>query len=150
MLNLCLIACPAGHMTELLTLMPAFEGHGNFIVTYDSIRTEHFHRITAVHTIPEIGFSIWRFALTFFIAFRLLWRERPDVIISTGTQLAIPFFVVGRMLGITTVFIESVCKIHSTTRTGRLIYPFANHFFVLWPSMIEVYGPRAVYEGGLF
>jgi beta-1,4-N-acetylglucosaminyltransferase len=149
-MKLCLIACPAGHMTELLALMPASQEHERFIVTHDSLRTEYFRQLAAVYTIPDVGLNVWRFGLTFLRAFRLLWRERPDVIISTGTQLAIPFFVVGRALGVTTVFIESLSRIRSTSKTGRLIYPFASYFYVQWLSMTELYGPKAAYEGGLF
>ena len=55
------------------------------------------------------------------LAIRVLWRRRPTVILSTGAGLASSFFVVGRLLGIRLVYVESITPVTDLSLTGRLI-----------------------------
>ena len=80
---------------------------------------------------------------------RILLRERPALVISTGAEVAIPTFYLARMLGIKTIFIEVWTRVHRPTGTGRLVFPVANHFYVQWPQMLDAYGRKARFVGGL-
>ena len=75
--------------------------------------------------------------------------ERPDLIVSTGAAVAVPFFVVGRLLGAKTVYIEIIDRMDSATLTGKLVYRFTDIFVVQWPEMTKVY-PKAVCLGSVF
>lgn len=72
---------------------------------------------------------------------RLAWRvvraRRPDAILSTGAGLAVPFFVVGKLLRRRLVYVESVTRIETISLSGRLVYPLADRFFVQWPQAAE-------------
>jgi len=80
------------------------------------------------------------------MAVRVLRRERPDVIISTGAGLAIPYFVLGRLFGSKLVYLEVFDRIDSPTLTGRVCYPFCHLFAVQWPEQRQFY-PRATLVG---
>ena len=67
-------------------------------------------------------------------AWRYLRERRPDAIVSTGAGLAVPFFIVGKLLGIRLVYVESVTRTKSISLTGRLVYPLADRFFTQWPD----------------
>jgi UDP-N-acetylglucosamine:LPS N-acetylglucosamine transferase len=75
--------------------------------------------------------------------------ERPDMIVTTGAEIAIPAFVIGRLMRAKTLFLESAARVTSTSRTGRILYHVSDFFFVQWPSNRSLYGPKAVYKGGL-
>jgi UDP-N-acetylglucosamine:LPS N-acetylglucosamine transferase len=81
----------------------------------------------------------------------LAWREvrgrRPDTILSTGAALAVPFFVVGRLLDRRCVYVESLTRIESVSLSGRLVYPLADSFFVQWPRAAA--RRRMRYEGSI-
>ena len=47
------------------------------------------------------------------------------------------------------IFIESFAKVNSPTLTGKLVYKFADRFYVQWEEMKEFY-PNALYEGGIY
>lgn len=47
------------------------------------------------------------------------------------------------------IYIESFAKINSPTLTGRVMYKFADIFYVQWPEMLKVY-PKAKYIGGIY
>jgi UDP-N-acetylglucosamine transferase subunit ALG13 len=82
-------------------------------------------------------------------AAHLLLRERPDLLISTGASPAVPFFLLGRGLGIRTLFIEDFNLVEQPSLTARLVYPLSHHFFVQWPQL-RAHFPRARYAGPLF
>lgn len=67
------------------------------------------------------------------VAWRTIRRIRPDAILSTGAGLAVPFFLVGKLLRTRLVYVESVTRIETLSLSGRLVYPLADRFFVQWP-----------------
>ena len=75
------------------------------------------------------------------LAFTLLRRDRPDIVISDGAGVAVPFFVIARALRIATVYVEVYDRIDSRTVTGRLCAPFTDLFCVQWEEQ------RALYPG---
>jgi UDP-N-acetylglucosamine:LPS N-acetylglucosamine transferase len=72
------------------------------------------------------------------LAWRLL-RRRPDVVISTGAGAALPFFVVARLRGVPTVYLEVYDRIDTPTLTGRLCRPFAGRMLVQWDEQSRLY-----------
>jgi beta-1,4-N-acetylglucosaminyltransferase len=82
------------------------------------------------------------------VAWRTLRRRRPDAILSTGAGLAVPFFLVGKLLRIRLVYVESVTRTESISLSGRLVYPLADRFFVQWPEAAQGLR-RAEYAGGI-
>jgi UDP-N-acetylglucosamine:LPS N-acetylglucosamine transferase len=92
--------------------------------------------------------SLSRLALNLGVAWRVIRRVRPDVILCTGAALAVPFFLVGRLLGVRLVYVESLTRTESLSLSGRLVYPLASEFFVQWPDAAR--GRRkARYAGSL-
>ena len=84
-----------------------------------------------------------------FKSFKIFLREKPDVIISTGALATIPMCIFAKVLKKKIIFIESFAKVTSPTLTGKLIYKFADQFYVQWEQMKEYY-PEAIYEGGIY
>ena len=84
-----------------------------------------------------------------FLAFKIIKKERPDVIISSGAAVAVPFFYIGKLFGSKTVYIEVFDRIDAPTMTGKLVYPVTDRFIVQWEEMKKVY-PKAINLGGIF
>jgi beta-1,4-N-acetylglucosaminyltransferase len=68
------------------------------------------------------------------VAWRTVRTFDPDVILSTGAALAVPFFIVGKIHGCRLVFVQSIAHVRALGLTGRLVYPLADEFFVQWPQ----------------
>jgi UDP-N-acetylglucosamine:LPS N-acetylglucosamine transferase len=82
------------------------------------------------------------------LAWRVIRDRRPDVILSTGAGLAVPFFVVGRLRGCRLVYVESLTRTRSLSLSGRIVYPLAHTFLVQWPEPARR-RRKAVYAGAL-
>jgi UDP-N-acetylglucosamine:LPS N-acetylglucosamine transferase len=91
--------------------------------------------------------------LLFFVnlweAFKILRRERPQVILSTGAGCVVPFALLGRLLfGTRVVYIETLTRLEVPSLTGRIMYYLANHFFYQTKGLKQFF-PRAEYQGTL-
>lgn len=78
----------------------------------------------------------------------VLWRFRPEVVLSSGPAVAVPVSVLSRLSTIRVVFIETGSRVESLSLTGKIIYRFAHLFFVQWPGLTKRY-PKAIYAGRL-
>jgi UDP-N-acetylglucosamine:LPS N-acetylglucosamine transferase len=77
------------------------------------------------------------------LAWRILRRERPTLIVSSGAAVAVPFFWLGRLVGAKTAFIEVIDRIDGPTLTGRLVRPVCTLVLVQWAEQ------RAYYPGSI-
>ena len=80
------------------------------------------------------------------VAWRVLRKERPDAVVSTGAAVAVPFFIIAKLLGIKTVFIEAYDRITMPTLSGRMCYPMSDLFVVQWDEQKKTF-PEAVNIG---
>lgn len=133
-------------MTEILNLIEAFEGHETFFITYDSIRTRQLER---KYLLRNIGTNPLLMALAFLATLKILLKEKPKLIVSTGSEIAIPAFYLAKLLRIRTIFIESWTRVNRPTGTGKTVYPVSNVFLVQWKQMLAKYGKKAKYEGAI-
>ena len=141
-----LVSSHGGHLTEINELQEAFSGHEVFNLTYRSPRTERLERVCLVDNFSE---KPWLLGIALLKIIKMITTEKPDVVVSTGAEIALPVFVISRIAGIRTIFLESCTRIRHPSKTGRIIYHFSSHFFVQWKDLLDSYGSKAKFEGGL-
>jgi len=142
-----LICSAGGHYTEMLQLWETFEGYPKFLLTYREITTKDQQDAYYVE-------NIFRGPLAFIkgIAktFMILLRERPDILFSTGSEIAAPAFYFGKLLfGTKLIYLECSAQVYQPSLTGRFVYPITDLFLVQWEPLLKKYGPKAKYVGGL-
>jgi UDP-N-acetylglucosamine:LPS N-acetylglucosamine transferase len=140
-----LVGSSGGHLTQLWALRGWWENHDRTWVTFDTPDATSLligERTTwAFHPTTRNVPNLVRNAA---LAWRVLRRERPEVIVSTGAGVALPFFVLGRLLGATTVYVEVFDRIDSATLTGRLCRPFTSLMCVQWDEQASLYRDSVV------
>jgi UDP-N-acetylglucosamine:LPS N-acetylglucosamine transferase len=144
-MKICIVASEGGHMTEALLLKDAFGDFPFFLVSYRCTRTEGWMGEKVL--LPIFPERLRRLPLAVIILWKAFRAKRPTVVISTGSEIAIPAFVMAKLLGIPTVFIETVTRFENATWTGRILYPISDKFFVQNRESLSAYGPRAEYHG---
>jgi UDP-N-acetylglucosamine transferase subunit ALG13/glycosyltransferase involved in cell wall biosynthesis len=146
-----LVCSSGGHLAQLLALRPWWASRSRSWVTSDTVHARSAlagERITWGY-FPTTRHA-WNLIRNSYLATRLLFprSRRPSVIVSTGAGVAFPFFVLGRLLRIPTVYVEVFGRIDSRTLTGRLCHPFSSLFLVQWPEQRVLYR-KAVVAGPL-
>lgn len=142
-----LICSPGGHFVEVLQLLEAFEGYPVFFLTYKEKAT-----VDRKNTYYMMNFAKHPLYLVIGIL-KILFiflKERPKTLFSTGAEIAIPSFYIGKFLFRTKlIYLECSAQVYHPSLTGRWIYPITDLFLVQWKSLLREYGPRAKYVGGL-
>lgn len=153
------ISSTGGHLDELMQLRGMFSRYDYYIVTEKTksnltLGDKYKGRVsyltygsytTLVHKITYPFKLLWNTVKSFFIYLKV----RPRYIISTGAHTTGPMCLIGHLLGSKIIFIETFANSKSKSRTGSLVYKFADLFIVQWESMLELY-PNAVYGGWIF
>ena len=146
-MKIALVCSEGGHLTEILFIMDAFKGHDVFFISYESVRTKQLKY--KKYLIENIGKSYLKMIKTFFQTFKIYIKEKPNMIVSTGPEIAIPTTVIAKLMNIKTVYIDSWCRVKTKSGTGKILYYISDYFLVQWPEMAEKYGKKARYEGAV-
>ena len=149
-MKVALVGSSGGHLTHLLRLRAWWGELDRFWVTFDKpdarSALEHervywCHYPTNRH-VPNLVRNTW-------LALKVLRRESPDLVFSTGAGSALPYFALAKLFGAKTAYLEVYDRVTTASLTGRLVYPITDHFFVQWPEQLRHY-PRAELVGELF
>lgn len=150
--TICFAASTGGHFEQLMMLRPLMEQYDSFILTEKTAYSvakpgDRAYYMAQVNRKEKT----WLLAMVK-NAFSSLWiflKERPKVVICTGVLAMIPMCLLCKLFGGKLIYIESFAKVTSPTETGKLMYRFADRFYVQWESMLEIY-PKAIFLGGIY
>lgn len=149
-LKMCLVGSSGGHLTHLYMLKPIWEKNDRFWVTFDK---EDAKSLLENEIMYPCYFPTNRNLINLIrntaVAWRVLRKERPDLIISSGAAIAVPFFYLGKLFGAKLVYIEVFDRIDKPTLTGRLVYPITDRFIVQWEEQRKVY-KKGINLGSIF
>jgi UDP-N-acetylglucosamine:LPS N-acetylglucosamine transferase len=145
-----LVCSSGGHLLQLVSLAPAWADLRRTWVSFDKTDVRSLladERVVVAHgptnrNIPNLLRNLG-------LAWRVLRRLRPRVIVTTGAGIAVPFAWLGRLTGAKVVYVESFTRIDSISLSCRLIRPVASRVYVQWPEAVPlVRGAR--YVGSVF
>src|SRR3989304_1269407 len=85
----------------------ALSGAESFLITSKSVRTVPGDR---TYLVSNIGTKPWKLVVAFFRISLAIAREKPEGLISTGAEIALPAFLFGRALGVKLIFIEKLAR----------------------------------------
>jgi UDP-N-acetylglucosamine:LPS N-acetylglucosamine transferase len=144
-----LVCSTGGHLLQLHLLRGAWNGFNTTWVTFDKSDARSLlagEQVVYAH--GPTNRNIPNLLRNLMLAFRLVRRMRPRVVVSTGAGLAVPFAWVGRLYGARIVYVESVTRIESPSLSLRLITPVVSRTYAQWPELAARVGAR--YVGSVF
>ena len=147
--SILMVCSSGGHLAQLLSARSWWEELERQWVTFDTIDAKSQlideEVVWAHHPTTR---NLINFLRNLVLAEKVIRTNRPDVVLSTGAAVALPFFLVAAAHRIPRVFVEVLDRIDSPTLTGRLCRPLSTLFCVQIPAQLEVY-PRSRLIGPL-
>lgn len=149
-MKVCLVGSSGGHLTHLYMLKSFWEKNERFWVTFDKEDARSILEGETVYSCYHpTNRNIKNLIRNTFVAWKVLRNEKPDLLISSGAAVAVPFFYLAKLMGKKLIYIEVYDRIDKPTITGKLVYPIVDKFIVQWEEQKKVY-PKAINLGGIF
>jgi len=148
-LRICVTASAGGHLTQLLKLSDIWKEHEVFYVSNLKSVTQKLQKLGCCYIMGECNRQHpIRILWVLKNCIKIILREKPNVIISTGAAPSCLLCIIGKMFGAKIVWIDSIANAERLSLSGRIIRPFANLIFTQWPEVAEKY-ESVYYEGSL-
>uniref|UniRef100_A0A3Q3W6N4 UDP-N-acetylglucosamine transferase subunit ALG14 n=1 Tax=Mola mola TaxID=94237 RepID=A0A3Q3W6N4_MOLML len=167
------VAGSGGHTTEILRLMEclsaAYTPRHYVLADTDKMSEDKIHNFEGskqhsdsqfiIHRIPRSREVQQSWSSSVISTLKALWysvplvfRLRPDVVLCNGPGTCVPLCAAGLLLGILgmkkvlIVYVESICRVHNLSMTGKILYTISDYFFVQWSSLKDKY-PKSIFLG---
>ena len=136
------VSSGGGHWVELCRLRGAFAGLDVVYVSTDpssaaSVEERHY-TVRNVTRRDRLGFAV-----TFWQLARILMRERPDVVVSTGAAPGLVALAAAKLLvGARTIWIDTIASPDRLSLSARLARPIADAWLTQWEHLARPEGPH--------
>ncbi|MBD2355789.1 UDP-N-acetylglucosamine--LPS N-acetylglucosamine transferase [Tolypothrix sp. FACHB-123] len=138
-----LVCSSGGHFKGIEQLRPYWEQHERVWVTFKTATTQAaLAQETVYWAFSPTNRNLPNLFKNLLLAFQVISQTQPDLIISTGAGVAVPFLILGKLFGSKTAFIESVTRIQTLSLSAKLVLPFLSVLYVQWPQLQARY-PQA-------
>ena len=147
--KICFVSSSGGHWEQLKKLQPLQDKYSGFMVTeqtmFEAPEAKYFMRQTDL----KDKWMLPKMIVNGIKAVGIWIKERPDYVITTGTMVAYPFYLLAWLFGKKFIFIETFGRANMATVAGRLTEKHSDLFIVQWESQKKHY-KKAIYGGCLY
>jgi hypothetical protein len=136
------VSSGGGHWIQLMRVAPGFEGCDVvFVTVHESYRAQ----------VPNNEFYVvndasrWSKCALVKSACRLawiVWKERPDIVFSTGAAPGCLALRLGKMLGARTIWLDSIANVEKLSLSGHIIRRCADLWLTQWAHLARPEGPH--------
>ncbi|KPJ66649.1 MAG: hypothetical protein AMJ43_07410 [Coxiella sp. DG_40] len=139
-LRICLAASAGGHLSQLTRLSDSWTGQDTFYVVTKEVVRQELQKTSRVYVIEECNRQHpLRVIQVFYRCLKIIFRERPDVAISTGAAPGFLLCLAAKMFGARIVWVDSIANIEVLSLSGRLVRSFADLFLTQWLELANHY-----------
>ncbi len=136
------VASGGGHWVQLLRVSSAFQNCDLAFVTVKSsygcqVNGHRFYTINDATRWNKFGLIQMTLKLAW-----IIWKERPDVIVSTGAAPGYIALRVGHAMGSRTVWLDSIANVERLSLSGQKIGPYADLWLTQWSHLAKAEGPH--------
>lgn len=137
------IASGGGHWVQMRRIMPAFEGLNVFYVSLDpssatDVPGKTYYTIRDASRRDRVGFVILAGQLI-----RIILRERPKIVITTGSAPCLIALVLAKvLLRSRTIWIDSIANAERLSSSGAQAGRVADIWLTQWEHLASPTGPH--------
>ena len=139
-IKICLAASSGGHLSQLLKLSESWKSHETFCVTTTDVVERKIQEFGEVYVVGECNRNHpIRVVKVLLQCIRIVLRERPDVLISTGAAPGCMVCFLGKITGAKVIWIDSITNVERISLSGRMVRYISDLFLVQWPELAKQY-----------
>jgi UDP-N-acetylglucosamine:LPS N-acetylglucosamine transferase len=127
-------------MVQLLKLADSWQGYDVFSVTTTEVIRERLKKYGTVYVVGECNrrYPV-RVIKVLMQSIKIVFRERPSVVISTGAAVGYIICFLSKLGGAKVVWIDSITNVKRMSLSGRMIRFIADLTLVQWPELTKQY-----------
>ena len=145
--KICVTCSSGGHLTQALIVTESLHGDKFFVTFYDP-RVSSLLKGYKYYLVTHPRHNPFLLVKNCLDALKILLKEKPNLIISTGADVTVGICILGKLMGTKIIYIESGGNVYTPSLTGRIIYPFADLFIIQWKPMLRRFS-KAICGGPL-
>jgi UDP-N-acetylglucosamine:LPS N-acetylglucosamine transferase len=139
-MKICLAASAGGHTSQLLKLAQSWNGYETFCVTTTEVVRDKLNKFGRVYVVGECNRQYpLRVVKVLMRCIRILFKEKPDVVLSTGAAAGCLLCLLGKIMGAKVIWIDSITNVERISLSGRMVRYVADLFLVQWPELAGQY-----------
>ena len=139
-MKILLISSTGGHFNALQKLNSFWRKHECCWVTFKTNSTESLLDGEKVYwAYGPTNRNTLNLLRNLYLAYKVIQEEKPQLVMSTGAGVAVPFIILAKFCGIKTVFIESFTRVQELSLSARLVLPFLDTLYVQWEELAAKY-----------
>lgn len=147
--KLCLISSSGGHWEQLQKLQPLLDKYEGFYATEKTQFKAEKAKYLLLQTDLKDKLMILKMTYNTLCAIFIWIKEKPNLVITTGTIVAYPFYILAIIFHKKFIFIETFGRANMPTVAGRMMEKHSDIFIVQWESQKRFY-KKAIYGGCLY
>jgi len=152
MKKICIICSSGGHLEEVKQLNKVIEKYNCYFVTTRTgatIKDKNYKYLIEDFDRKNIIKFFIKLIYMFIEQKKIFKLENPDIILTTGAGLVLPTCFFAKLHRKKIIYIESYARIKKLSKTGLLMYKFADKFIVQREELFSKY-PKSIYGGVIF
>ncbi len=144
MIKICLACSAGGHLTELSQLKSIWKSRKHYWVSDARSNAIELSRKEEVYFVTVPSKNPLKLAKNIAESFAIFLRKNPDIVISTGADVAVPTCLIAKALGKKVIYIESFAAVFKPSESGKIMSKNADLFFYQWKQLAKYY-PKGKY-----
>ena len=147
-MKLLAIASSGGHWKEIIRITKALQN--DFELCYVCTRIDMASLVEGVsfYTITDFSRSnCLMIIIVFFQAIRIIIKEKPVAVITTGAAPGLIMVFVGWLFGKKTIWIDSLANVKRLSLSGRIASLFVSRIYTQWKELQK--GRKIVFAGNV-
>ncbi len=139
-IKICLAASAGGHLSQLLKLSDSWKGYKTTCVTTSEVVRDKLRYFSRVYVVGECNRQHpLRVIMILVRCLKVIIREKPDVVISTGAAIGCIASFLGKLFNAKIIWIDSITNVEKLSLSGRMVRYIADLFLVQWPHLAKEY-----------
>lgn len=147
--KVCFVSSSGGHWEQLQRLKPLADKYSGFFITEKTQFETPLASYFMLQTDLKDKMMPFKMLVNSVRALKIWIKEKPDMVITTGTMVAYPFYWLSVICKKKFIFIETFGRANMPTVAGKLMEKHSDLFIVQWESQKKFY-KKAIYGGCLY